>query len=181
MRLAISNLAWTTADDAAVGLILSQQGIDAIDVAPSKYFADLPRASDADIKEVRAQWASRGVDITGMQSLLYGTSGLNLFGPAEVQRAMLDHLAAIARVGAVLGATRLTFGSPRNRDRTGLADHEAHVIATEFFWRLGEIGAREGVVFCLEANPPRYGSNFMVTTLEAARVVRLVGHKAIRL
>ena len=68
-----------------------------------------------------------------MQSLLFGTSGLNLFGTSEVQQAMLRHLTAICRIGAGLGATRLVFGSPKNRDRTGLTDKAALEIAVPFF------------------------------------------------
>ena len=68
----------------------------------------------------RAWWAERGIEITGMQALLFGTSGLNVFGPSEVQDAMLAHLAAVCRIGAGLGAVRVVFGSPKNRDRSGL-------------------------------------------------------------
>ena len=35
---------------------------------------------------------------------------------------MLEHLRAVCRIGAGLGATRLVFGSPKNRDRSGLSD-----------------------------------------------------------
>ncbi len=181
MRLAISNIAWDVAQDEAVARLLATYQVDAIDVAPGKYFPQPAQALDADLQRVRRWWAGRGIEITGMQSLLFGTTGLNLFGPAAVQDAMLAHLAAVCRIGAGLGATRLVFGSPRNRDRSGLTDVQAEAVAVPFFRRLGDIAAAQGVLLCLEPNPTIYGANFMINTAETARVVEQVGHPAIRM
>lgn len=122
MRLAISNIAWDVSEDDAAASLLLRYGIDAIDVAPGKYFSIPAKTEDRDIAEVRGWWAARGIEITGMQALLFGTSGLNVFGSADVQHATLLYLAEVFRIGAGLGATRLVFGSPKNRDRTGLTD-----------------------------------------------------------
>jgi sugar phosphate isomerase/epimerase len=181
MRIAISNIAWEVADDERVADILRQHRVDAIDVAPSKYLPDLKAADAADIARVRAWWASRGIEITGMQSLLFGTTGLNLFGTAESRQAMLEHLRVVCRTGAGLGAQRLVFGSPRNRDRTGIADDAAHDIAVTFFRQLGDIAAGQGVFVCLEPNPPCYGANFMTNSRDTAAVVSAVAHPAIRM
>lgn len=179
MRLSASNIAWDVAEDAAIAEVLTSFGIDRVDLAPSKYFTPPATASDAEVAAVRRWWADRGFAVAGIQSLLFGTQGLNLFD--ESREAMLDHLAAICRVGAGLGARALTFGSPRNRDRSGLSDEAADDIAIAFFARLGDHAAAAGVTICLEANPAAYGCNFMTTTDEAAAIVAAVGHPAIRL
>lgn len=181
MRLAISNIAWDVSEDEDIARLLRDHGVDAIDVAPGKYFPDPALASAADIAAVKVWWAGRGIEITGMQALLFGTAGLNVFGPAEAQEAMLRHLDAVCRIGAGLGATRLVFGSPRNRDRGSLSDAEVEVIADGFFQRLGDLAQTHGVVVCLEPNPPCYGANFMTTSAETAAVVIRVGHPAIRM
>jgi len=181
MRLAISNIAWDVAEDEFIAKLLRRYGIDAVDVAPGKYFPDPTKASDEDIKRVRAWWAERGIEITGMQALLFGTSGLNVFGSSDIQEAMLAHLAAVCRIGAGLGAVRVVFGSPKNRDRSGLTDQEAMAIAVPFFRRLGDIAAANGVFICLEPNPPCYGANFMTTSSDTAQVVKEVAHPAIRM
>lgn len=181
MRLAISNIAWDVAEDEFIARLLGRYGIDAVDVAPGKYFPDPASASDDDIKRVRAWWDERGMEITGMQALLFGTSGLNVFGSSAVQDALLAHLAAICRIGAGLGAVRLVFGSPKNRDRSGLSDQEAMAVAVSFFRRLGDIANVNGVFICLEPNPPCYGANFMTTSAETAQVVAQVAHPAIRM
>ena len=181
MRLAISNIAWDVPEDEDVAQLLHRYSIDAIDVAPGKYFPDPVNASDEGITRVRAWWAERGIEITGMQALLFGTTGLNVFGPEAVQDAMLGHLAAVCRIGAGLGATRVVFGSPKNRDRSGLSDQEAMDVAVSFFQRLGGIAESFGVVICLEPNPPCYGTNFMTTSGETAQVVAQVAHPAIKM
>jgi len=181
MRLAISNIAWDVDEDEAIARLLQRFGVDAIDVVPGKYFPDPAKATDEEIARVRSWWSERGIEITGMQALLFGTTGLNVFGPPESQDAMLQHLAAVCRIGAGLGATRIVFGSPKNRDRAGLSDQEAMDVAVPLFRRLGDIAQSYGVLICLEPNPPCYGANFMTTSAETSQVVGQVAHPAVRM
>ncbi len=181
MRLAISNIAWDVQEDVAVAKLLGMFGVDAVDVAPGKYFPDPANAKDVDILNVKQCWADRGIEITGMQALLFGTTGLNVFGDSRSQEAMLDHLRAVCRIGAGLGATRLVFGSPKNRDRSGLSDVQTLELAVCFFRRLGDVAKDHGVFVCLEPNPIRYGANFMTTSEETAHIVAAVSHGSIRM
>lgn len=181
MRVSISNLAWDPDEDDDVAALLRAAGIDAVDLAPGKYFADLGQLADDEITRVRDRWNRRGLEIVGMQALLFGTTGLNVFGNGAVQDRMLAHLASVCRVAQRLGAARLVFGSPRNRDRGSLTDAEADEVAVPFFRRLGDVAVQYAVVICLEPNPPSYGANYMTTTEAAAHVVRRVAHPAIRL
>jgi D-psicose/D-tagatose/L-ribulose 3-epimerase len=181
MRLAISNIAWDISEDEDIAKLLKQYGIDAIDIAPGKYFPVPAKATDEEIARVKNWWAIRGIEITGMQALLFGTSGLNVFGPQESQETLLQHLFAVCRIGAGLGATRVVFGSPKNRDRTGLNDVQVMEIAIPFFNHLGDVAQSYGVTICLEPNPPCYGANFMTTSAETAEVVKQITHPAIRM
>jgi sugar phosphate isomerase/epimerase len=181
MRIAISNIAWDINEDGAMARLLTQYLINAIDIAPGKYFPEPAEATARQVDQVRAWWADQGIELTGMQALLFGTQGLNLFGSTAVQQRMLDHLAAICRIGGRLGATRLVFGSPKNRDRSSLTDAETLTMAVSFFRQLGDIAASEGVQVCLEPNPTCYGANFMTSSLETAQVVQAVDHPAIRM
>jgi len=149
VRISISNIAWEPNEDERVASLLRRYGIDAIDIAPGKYFPNLSATTDQDIVRVRNWWRERGIEITGMQALLFGTSGLNIFGSEESRIATLARLKEVCRVGAGLGATRLVFGSPKNRDRSGLTDEETIQIAVEFFRSLGDIAASFGVIICL--------------------------------
>jgi len=179
MRLAISNIAWDVAEDEALAALLQRYQVDAIDIAPGKYFPRPSETTKSDILQVKQWWADRGIEITGMQALLFGTVGLNVFGSLESQAALLQHLGAVCRIGGILGAPRIVFGSPKNRDRSGLTDAETLTIATSFFRRLGDLAAAQGVTICLEPNPTCYGANFMTTNLETAQVVSHIAHPAI--
>ncbi|MFZ1548352.1 MAG: TIM barrel protein [Candidatus Nitrotoga sp.] len=179
MRLAISNIAWDTIEDEAIAGLLRRFGVDAIDVAPGKYFSEPAKATGEDIARIKDWWSVRDIEITGMQALLFGTTGLNIFGPPEAQDAMLQHLSAVCRIGAGLGATRLVFGSPKNRDCAGLNVQQAIDVAVPFFKRLGNVAQSYGVVICLEPNPTSYGANFMTTSAETVQVVKKIAHPAI--
>ena len=181
MRLAISNIAWDIPEDPTVAKLLGKFGIDAIDVAPGKYFPEPANAKDKSIANVRKWWANQGIEITGMQALLFGTTGLNVFGDNKSQDALLEHMRAVCHIGAGLGATRLVFGSPKNRDRSGLSDTQALDQSVNFFRRLGDVAQQHGVIVCLEPNPIRYGANFMTSAEETAHVTTTVGHKAIQM
>ncbi len=182
MRVAISNIAWDVCEDKAVASLLNRYNVDAIDIAPGKYFPEPERAKETEIASVKSWWVSKGVEITGMQALLFGTSGLNLFAESYIQKRMLNHLDAVCRIASVLGATRLVFGSPKNRDRSGVAeDDKVEAIAISFFRRLGDIASSYGVLVCLEPNPSCYGANFMTNSRETVKIVEEVDHPSIRM
>ncbi|HCB1535801.1 TPA: sugar phosphate isomerase/epimerase [Citrobacter braakii] len=181
MRISISNLAWDVKEDLEVANLLNLFNVDAIDIAPGKYFPDPVIATVSDILAVKEWWQERGIEIIGMQALLFGTTGLNVFGSKDVQKNLLDHLAAVCRIGAGLGATRLVFGSPKNRNCSGLSVNQVQNISRVFFRQLGDIAADNGVIVCLEPNPSIYGANFMTTSLETCRVVNDIDHPAIKM
>lgn len=181
MSISISNIAWNTVADDSVANILKKHQVEKIDVAPPKYFSNPSEVTDSEILAVKDYWKKKEISIIGMQSLLFGTQGLNLFGDAENQNEMLSHLSHICHIGKLLGSKKLVFGSPRNRDRSHLEDDLTRDIAIDFFNRLGDIAKQNGVIVCLEPNPTCYNSNFMVDSLETANVVEYVNHSNIKM
>jgi D-psicose/D-tagatose/L-ribulose 3-epimerase len=181
MDLSISNIAWDVSDDGLIAKLLKKQGLNYIDIAPGKYFRDPKLATEHDIKKVRSYWDSNGIQIYGMQALLFGTEGLNLFGDNDVRKRMLTHLEAICRIASILGVRCLVFGSPGNRDRNTLDDNSVLEIGISFFQELGEISKLYGVNICIEPNPAIYNANFLTSTEETAFFVRNVNHSNIKL
>ena len=181
MRIGVSNLLWTSDQDEAVAGLLNQRGIDTIDVAPTRYFDDLNGASSAGLLAVRNFWRDRGITITGMQSLLHGTEGLNVFGDGETRRRTRASLRAAMRVGAELGARQLVFGSWRNRDRGMLTMAAAEDSAADFFAEAATDAARLGLCLTIEPISGRYGNNFLIDHHEAARLVERVDLPSFRL
>jgi D-psicose/D-tagatose/L-ribulose 3-epimerase len=179
--ISISNIAWDVEHDDDVAKVLNDYGVSYIDIAPPKYFGLPSNTEQKQILDVKNYWNSRGVEPLGMQSLLFGTKGLNVFGSSTSQDLLLQHLAHICRIGSALGAKKLVFGSPKNRDRSYLDDNQALTIAVDFFRRLGIVAKRYDVVICLEPNPECYGCNFMTNSIDTANIVREVNHDHIRM
>jgi len=179
--ISISNIAWDTTLDEEVSNILSDYGVPYIDIAPPKYFKNPSEVQNSDIIKVRDYWLKRGIEPIGMQALLFGTQGLNVFGTIDIQDKLLIHLANICHIGSVLGAKKLVFGSPKNRDRSHLNDKDTHKTAVDFFGRLGDIAQNENVVICLEPNPICYQANFMTNSLDTATIVEAINHDNVRM
>jgi len=179
MNLSISNIAWSLGNDSSVASLMQKYGIGSLDVAPSKYF-NVEDYTSSQVIDVRKVWEDRGINIVGMQSLLFNSPQFNVFN-RSTHAKMLDRLNSVCEIGSLLGATKLTFGSPSNRDRTWITDDEVTELSTEFFQMLGNIAGSLGVTICLEPNPVCYGANFMTTTHEAAQVVYMVDHPNIKL
>jgi D-psicose/D-tagatose/L-ribulose 3-epimerase len=181
MRLAISNIGWRAEDDASIPAALRAAGADAIEVAPSRLFADPAGATPADIAAVRDGWRAAGLPVISMQALLFGRGDLTLFGPPEAEEALVAYLSRIIALAGALGAGPLVFGSPKNRLKGGMDFGEARGRAVPVLRRLGDTARAAGCVLCLEPNATGYGCDFMTTLEEAASVARVVDHPAVGL
>lgn len=181
MRLAVSNIAWPVAADAAVADMLAAEGVAGVEVAPTKIWPKPAEATDAELDACRATWEGRGLPIVSAQSLLFGRPELTLFDDAAMRQRTLDYLASVVRTCARLGAGPLVFGSPKNRRRGPMPATEAFAIAVEFFGRLAAIAERDGAVIALEANPPEYAADFVTRAPEALELVRAVNRPGLRL
>jgi sugar phosphate isomerase/epimerase len=181
VKLAVSNIAWEPGEDDAIAELLRREGVGGVEIAPTKWRERPLEASSADIDAYRRAWADRGLPIVSMQSLLFGRPDLQLFGDRSTRTATLDYLRRIIDLSAKLGARALVFGSPKNRIRGSLPMTEALDIACDVFRAVGDHARAHGVVFCIEANPPAYGCDFITTTAEAVAVCRAVDDAAVRI
>lgn len=181
MEISISNIAWDKKIDQKIILILKNKNIKFIDIAPTKYFNNIIDVIDKDVLKVRDFWNQQGINIYGMQSLLFGAKNLNIFSSESQQNLMLDYLEKILKIGNLLGSSKIVFGSPKNRDKKNLKDEFAIEVATKFFRKLSFIAESFDQTICLEPNPRSYGCNFMTSTKEAAEIVRSVDREAIKL
>jgi len=181
MKFSISNIAWDINNDIEVSEILVHHNISYIDIAPGKYFSNPKKVLTKDIIKVKSFWKDRDIKITGMQALLFGTKNLNIFSNLNSQKAMLDHLESICRIAYHLGSNFLVFGSPKNRDISGVSDEKVQDIAIDFFSRLGDIAAKYEVYFCIEPNPECYGSNFMMNSIDTLNIIKQTNHPNIRM
>lgn len=181
MRIAFSNLAWPAELDAAMVPEFPGRGFDALEVAPTRLWAD-PLAQDRDeAARARARVEAGGMRIVALQSLLFQRPDLQLFGDAQAREGLVGHLIGMARLASWLGATRLVFGSPGNRRRGDLPVEQADEIAVGTFRRLGAAAADLGVAFCIEANPTDYKCDYLTDAVASTAFVRAVDSPGVRL
>lgn len=179
MKLAVSNICWTAEADQTIAPRLRDAGCDAIEVAPGRLFDNVSAADTNRAANMRAKWSARGLPMISMQALLYGQTGLGLFGgQANQMVAYLDHVIEIA---GALGCGPLVFGSPGNRQSGEMSFADALAASVPVLRQIGDSAARNGCVFCLEANATEYGCDFMTRLSEAAAVTRAIDHEAVRM
>lgn len=174
MRLCISNLAWAPEDDSSVADVMRDWGITHVELAPTKVWRDPGSVTRAEAIEYRQFWAETGIAIAALQSLLFGKPHLSIFGSTEVVAETAEYLGRVTRLAAWLGATRLVFGSPKNRLKGDLSTEAAAQSAVRFFRSASDRAANLGVVLCLEPNPPEYGADFVTRAEEGVSLVRAV-------
>lgn len=180
MKLAVSSIAWSSAEDSAVADLLRREGVRGVELAPTAWRERPLDAPEADVLGLRRWWEEHGIIIVALQSLLFGRPDLQLFGGRTARAAMLDHLRRTVDFAAAVGARALVFGSPKNRRRETLPVREANAVAADFFRELGEYAHNHGASLCIEANPPEYGCDFVTTTAEAVELCRSIGHPGVR-
>lgn len=180
MKISISNIAWDVDKDEKIVELLHEKEISHIDIAPTKYFAAPFLDTKKTVQSVRDWWNERGIEIYGMQALLFGQVGLNMFSGPEIQREMTGYLRKIFSIAEGLGVRRLVFGSPKNRDIGNMDHHAALATGVEYFRQLGDVAAAYGIVICLEPNPRAYNCNFMTNMASTYEVIDMVNHPAIK-
>ena len=98
-----------------------------------------------------------------------------------VRAALADYLRRVIDFGAALGARALVFGSPKNRVCAARSTCATRTRSPRRSFASSASTRRLGrVAFCIEANPPEYGCDFVTTTAEAVDLCAMVDHPGIR-
>ena len=176
--LSISNLAWTRQEDDEVVSILKDFGVQQIDLVMGRYFNKPLEASLDDWLGVKKFWNSKGIQIVGMQSLLFGVPPVSLFGAEEDRKLLSQALEEVFFRAEAIGVKRLVLGSPVHRLRMSLDDSEL-AAASDFFKELGTIAERHNVLLLLEPNSVRFNCNFLNSAKEAANFVSRISSKGL--
>lgn len=180
-RTAFSALAWEPADDAAAGRILKDEGVDGVELVPTKIWDDIATVPASEAARVRKQWEDLRLPVVALQALLFGRPDLQLFGSDEQVAALRAHLLGVAELGARLGARALVLGAPGNRRRGSLQREVAFERAAEVLRPVAEKAAEWGTCLCIEPNPEQYGADFVVNAAEGLSLVQAVDSAGFRL
>lgn len=173
MNIAVSNIAWTPAEEPEVAKALQELGIHHVEIAPTKVWEDPTNVTDQQIQEYKDFWAKHDIEIVAFQSMLFPRPDLTVFESAEVRQQTQEHLTKFIELAGRVGAGVLVFGSPKNRIvPEGMSQDEAWNIAKEFFGGLGDSAITNQTNFCIEPNAKDYSCNFVTTAAEGLKLVQ---------
>lgn len=176
MNLAVSSIAWSPEEDEGVASLLNERGIKLVELAPTKIWDNPIAVSDIDAKKVTQWWADRDIKVDAFQSMLFSRPDLKIFESENNRNECLQYLKNFIALAGRMGAKRMVFGSPKNRQRGDISYETASEIATGFFSELAEVALVNDVVFCIEPNAPQYACDFVTTARQGADLVRAVNH-----
>ncbi|MBM0741015.1 sugar phosphate isomerase/epimerase [Phormidium sp. CLA17] len=180
MKLTISNIAWTDAEDEAVLALLPSLGVNAVELAPTRIWSEWEFAPP-EISAYREYLQTQGLVCSSLQAIVYKKPDLKVFGSAAERAGLIAHLKRVADLAVALGAKPLVFGAPKNRDRGNLDDKTAFAQAADLFAEVGDYCQQQGVCLCIEPNPTDYACNFITDSQSGAQLVRSVNSPGFRL
>lgn len=181
MKLVVSNIAWHTSEEPEIAKLLQNMGVKYIEIAPTKIWEDPTAVSDKEIAKYKEFWEGHNIEIVAMQSMLFNRPDLKIFESKELRQETFDYLKKFIELAGRFEAKRMVFGSPKNRRREGMDNEEAVEVLMPFLRQLGEAGAKNNLVFCIEPNAPQYNCDFITTAKEGIDLVRKVDNKGIGL
>jgi len=184
MKYAISNIAWKTYENDIIYQLLQKKGFEGLEIAPGLFVKNkAPYDTDINVLiELKNEVEKKGITLVSMQSILYGTDGLYLFGNKELRNEMNKYIKKSIDFASVLGLNNIVFGSPKNRVvPKGMSYEKAEKISIEFFKKLGDYANEKDTCIGFEANALEYGGNWMVETLEAVELIKKVNSNGFKL
>jgi sugar phosphate isomerase/epimerase len=173
MKLAISNIAWPHEDTPGVLDLLRREGVEWIEVAPSRIWREPVDAPPGEREAFVRFLEEYGIRLISLHSLLYTRPDLGLFRGEDTDRKTTMYLQKLAELGADLGARWMVFGSPGNRRKGGLTFGEACDGAARVFGPAGDAAAEAGVTILIEPLT-RAESDFVNTADEGIELMKRV-------
>lgn len=176
MNLAVSSIAWQYEEEIEIAETLQELGITSVELAPTKIWDDPTKASVQDAAKVVEWWKGYGIEVVAFQSMLFARPDLKLFESEQNRAECLQYLKDFIVLAGWMGAKKMVFGSPKNRQRGDMPYDEAFAIAKNFFTEIAKTANENNVVFCIEPNAPQYNCDFVTTAKEGAELVQAVNH-----
>ena len=148
-NIAISNLAWSQAEDEQIFKIMADLQVSLLEISPFRESADKKAINNESARNLKKQMRSYGIKIIALQTLLYRFPELVIFQDKMTRKKTLNHLIRVIDFAHEVGAKSLIFGSPKNKLRKELKYDSAFAIATDFFGKLSERAKLQRVSLCI--------------------------------
>lgn len=176
MEIAVSSIAWTNEEEPAIAAKLQELGVKNVEIAPTKLWDDPTLATAEQAEDYVKWWAQHDIKVAAFQSMLFARPDLKIFESDTNRQETVDYMSKFLELAGAMGAQKLVFGSPKNRQRGDVSVEQANIIAADFFSRLGDVALKNGVVLCLEPNAPQYNCDFVTNANEGAQLVKTVSN-----
>jgi len=177
MKLAVSSIAWNKEEETAAAELLSSLGVKYVEVAPTKVWDEPVLVTDGEIEAYRQWWLGYGIEIVAFQSMLFPHPEYKLFEDKATRETTIKYLQDFTVLAGKIGAKRLVFGSPKNRQKGDMPTEEAIRVAVDVFGRIGDTAKEAGVIFCIEPNAPQYNCDFVTTAKDGIEIVDAVNNE----
>jgi len=178
MRLAVSNIAWSSDINEQVYTLLKALRIDALEIAPTSIFRDKPY-DDLTLASNYAQYLKENynLNIVSIQSIWYGIEQ-NLFRSKKSRDFLTEYTFKVIDFAESIACKNIVFGNPKQRN--GFKP-ELEKIVFDFFIKLADYAKEKDIIIALEPNPKIYGTNFLNTTQETVEFLEELGHSNLKL
>ena len=175
LNLSISHLGWRKNENKDVIKILNKNKIKHIDIVLGRYFNDIEKLDNKKILALKNFWKKNGIKIHGMQSILYGYEGFNIFKSESDRNTLLRVIKSINQIAKKLGVKFITFGCPKNRFRS---KNQSIDLAVDFFRQISKNLSKD-ISLCIEPIPKIYNNNFLINTKDVLNFLKKVNRKNI--
>lgn len=176
IKLAISNIAWPSEEEASFLKYIKDWGCAGVEIAPSRVWPKPLETTKDDRLSFSKFVRNYGLEIPAMQALLYNCNDLGLFRDSATETKTVEYLTGLCMIAADLGARVLVFGSPANRKIGTMPLQEAFERAASFFSRVAPAAKELGVCICIEPLRPQE-TDFITTAREGLSLVEMVNNE----
>lgn len=178
MKLAISDIAWSEADDEVMYNFLKENDVTGLEIAPTRIFKENPYEQLEEAKKYSNMLMDKyNLNIASMQSIWFGKSE-NIFQSESNAEELIKYTKKAIDFATAIGCSNLVFGCPKNRNINNY--EEDYPKAVNFFKIIGEYALNKNVVIAVEPNPVIYNTNFLNTTEQALEFVKEINLDSIK-
>jgi sugar phosphate isomerase/epimerase len=174
LKLSVSNIGWDNKETESLLPFFHQQGLTGIEIAPSKIWGDWDNITLEKAKSYRNFLAQAGFVIPAFQAILFGRPDARLLQGKASEEAFYQHIVKVADIAHAMDCPVLVWGAPASRKKGELSTAQANDNVADILRKTGDACHDRGVTLCLEANPPEYGCDFIVTNHEALELIKMV-------
>lgn len=178
MKLAISNIAWTSKNDREVYSMMNKLGYTGLEIAPTRVIESNPYDRPNQIFEwfsmINGQY---GFEIPSMQSIWFRRREM-IFGSESEREFLIDYTKKAIKFAKKIYCKNLILGCPQNRNLPIGLDKN---IGVEFFKTIGDFAKKNDTTICMEAIPIIYSTSYINDTDSAIELIEQVDSDGFRL